>query len=353
MSTSDKLSSETKATPRCLVLGSGGGLDVVNASLLYFALESKGYSCALGAIRSMPVSSVEKPGSTFGVSGCVVTGASRLLGKGRFAEHLISNILDTPLYYLSTAKSRSDGSSKEEEEEKSSRVVDIPGLTSTMKELVETRGFTDVFFVDGGGDSLIFRTSDACSTTEPQDDIVFSGGDAFVHEATHVLGSSLPHVRLYQAIVAPGLDIGTDAFHSNISLLSARDPPAYFGRINFRSGEQDQLDLPGIDLTNATESACQNHKALCRAVLYLGEESTSGDKLQSKPKVKSHTASVVYHALHTDFGASTTVQKCRTYVRWEPRDESGPGVMVDQCSHPWMYFTDISVFHSIKLELNK
>ena len=60
----------------------------------------------------------------------------------------------------------------------------------------DTFGFTDIFFVDGGGDSLILRESDASRNGEPAKP--FQGGDADLLDAIH---STPIKANIYQGII--------------------------------------------------------------------------------------------------------------------------------------------------------
>jgi hypothetical protein len=96
--------------------------------------------------------------------------------------------------------------------------------------------YSHVFFIDGGGDSLILRTEDGPSNTSP-----FEGGDAQMLKALY----GVPN--LYQGIISVGLDIHESSFQNNIELLKQRG--GYYGRVNLRTGMKAPIRHSSLSLT--------------------------------------------------------------------------------------------------------
>ncbi|MBI2124511.1 hypothetical protein HYT92_01845, partial [Candidatus Pacearchaeota archaeon] len=88
---------------------------------------------------------------------------------------------------------------------------DTKRLRNAIKAAQAKYGFTDMFFVDGGGDSLILVKKDACENSQEKDP--FAGGDAKVLEALQGIKNA------YAAVIAAGLDISEERFQHNVSLL--------------------------------------------------------------------------------------------------------------------------------------
>lgn len=299
---------------KVLTSGLGGGLDIVNAFLLYAALENEGKEPVLGSIRPITPEQVF-PTVQFSESGCWVKGSSQISGyKGRCVEPKIAAALETDVLLFS----RREGSERE--------VEDLAKAIADVEPL-----FSDLFFVDGGGDSLILRKKDAIVESENKDP--FQGGDA-------VSLAALQHFpNAYLAVVSVGLDISEEAFARNTSLLSEKK--AYLGRINLVSQEKEGLGWEGLEkVIQFRPGFLDRYFALAEQVLVLKEED-----LKNPEKTKSHTAVVTYHALKGHFGLQ------RTFVRWEPSVGSQKGVIVKP-EHQWMYLFKASEIHTLKKELN-
>jgi hypothetical protein len=146
--------------------------------------------------------------------------------------------------------------------------------------LVDELGFNDVVFVDGGGDSLIVRSSDSPTGEDP-----FKGGDA------EMLAAMRGRKGIIQAIISVGLDIKEDKFFETVELLKARG--GYYGKVNLLTGEKSDFKLNHLfsfDGPHGIQSPWINkYFELCEKVLVLKEED-----LQDEGKMMSHTGVVTY-----------------------------------------------------------
>jgi hypothetical protein len=201
-----------------------------------------------------------------------------------------------------------------------------------------------ILFVDGGGDSLVLRSSDTNAGSEVESP--FDGGDAHVLAAIHQTAEVT--VPIILATMAVGLDIDAAAFQTNVQLLSERQ--AYFGRVNLVSGVAEPAEMTTTSgerdndgLTTLSELLCSvplddktvlaaaraRHAALAQRLLTLDEAQLSDAK-----RFRSHTAVVAYHALQAHDGLQ------RTFMPWEPTLADGRrGVLIDEPLQ-WCYFFD-------------
>ncbi|HLD04727.1 MAG TPA: DUF1152 domain-containing protein [Candidatus Nanoarchaeia archaeon] len=299
---------------KVLASGLGGGLDVVNALLIYAALENEGNEPVLGSIRPIVPEQVF-PRIQFSENGCWVDRDSRITGyNGRCVEPKIAAALGKDILLFSRRK--------ESERE-------VEGLAEAIADMEHL--FSDMFFVDGGGDSLILKKEDAIAESEYKDP--FQGEDAVS------LAALTQFPNAYLAVISVGLDISEEAFRRNVDLLSERG--AYFGRVNLVSGEKEGRSLEGLERVIQFQSGfLDRYFTLAEKILVLKEED-----IADPSKTKSHTAVVAYHALKGNFGLQ------RTFVRWEPTVDGQKGVLVNP-EHQWMYFFKASAVHPLKKELN-
>lgn len=172
--------------------------------------------------------------------------------------------------------------------------------------------------------------------------------------------------QIYQAVIAVGLDINPSAFKKNVELLKEACVHVYvvsywrsfcrggyYGRVNLRSGEQEEYKLNHLisfkqgyltDIASCTScspvplpsSFLDQYFALASQVLVLEESQLMhapkpGDVVHRLP---SHTATVTYHALRGEYG------KQRTFVPWEPVNETGERGVQVMPEHCWMYVDD-------------
>jgi len=296
-------------------VGLGGGLDIVNASLPYFACKRDSHSVVLGSTR--PPSQNHLSNITpFSDSGCFLTKDSVVNQKGRYIEPKIAEILDEQILFLSRQYNEKYDKKRLEE-----------AIIKAESEL----GITDIIFVDGGGDSLILRNGDASSYSETSDP--FSGGDAETMSAIYSVNCKSP---IYQAIISVGLDIDESAFQKNVDLLKERG--AYYGRVNLKTGKKEDYLLD--NLLSFQTGFLEDFFQLAEKVLVLKEED-----MKIKGKMKSHTATVTYHALKGNYGLR------RTYVPWEPVKNGVKGVEVKE-EHCWMYFFLAKEIEKLKRDLN-
>ncbi|MBI2102779.1 DUF1152 domain-containing protein [Candidatus Woesearchaeota archaeon] len=296
-----------------LVAGLGGGLDAVNASLLFYAAKGESKKVILGSSRTADLSRIDRH-SLLGESVTLINGDSHINSRGRYPEPRLAALLNEPILYFAR-----------EYDQKRDLSRMRTGIETARKQL----GIAEMIFVDGGGDSLVLRTGDAIAVSEEQDP--FAGGDA------DVLAGLAGLSQTYLGVVAVGLDVDERRFQENIALLAQRG--GYFGRVNLKTGDKEDYTLDHI--LSFEKGYLERYFELAENVLVLSERD------QNDPtKMKSHTAVVTYHAMKGNFGVQ------RTYVDWEPEVEGRRGVIV-KSEHCWMYFVDAGMIHPLKLELNK
>ena len=287
---------------KLLVSGLGGGLDVLNASLIYFASDD----ADLGTVRRSGIDKISDC-SRFSENGAWINGESSR--PGRFIENLIAEHTGRKLAYFSrNHKGKAD--------------------PNRLRDTIIALGHDQRIFVDGGGDSLILKEGDACEGSETSDP--FEGGDAETLEALSGLRNC------YLAIVSVGLDIDKYRFKSNVELMEREG--AYLGRINPVTSEKESFKLEG--LINFDKCSLERYFRLVEAVLVLDEID-----LNNPRKRMSHTATVTSHAMKGNFGTR------RTYTPWELSigDRKGTNVKPE---HRWIYFFDAGKLHEIKKKLN-
>jgi len=292
-------------------------LDIVNASLVYFGAKNEGHEVILGSTRPA-AQKVLKNIKSFAASGCIMTGESIVDMKGRYIEPTIANKMQEEILFFSR-----NYESK----------ADIPRLAEAFRKAVDQFGISDIIFVDGGGDSLILESEDASHGSETNDP--FKGGDAETMAAIHSLSDL--KCNIYHAAISIGLDINVEGFQKNVKKLAEKG--AYFGRVNMKTGEKDAYKLDHLIKFESTHK--DDFFALADKVLVLGEAD-----FNNKSKMKSHTATVTYHALKGNYGIQ------RTFVPWEPVTDGKPGVEVKP-EHCWMYFFDARAVEQLKIDLNK
>jgi hypothetical protein len=294
---------------KILTSGLGGGLDSLNASLLYYSLKPR-YKSMLGSVRPCSINLIENC-RQFSESGCLIDKNSKIKKVGRYCEPKISKYLNEEMVFFSTSENK-----------------DSALLKKAFLDFRDLNQMKYMFFVDGGGDSLIFRSEDACDESEETDP--FLGGDSICLKALDgIVGS-------YLAVVSVGLDIKSEYFMKNLDRLSALG--AYYGKVNLASGKTENFLLE--ELFDFKKENLEKYFDLAENILVLSEID-----LKNKNKTKSHTAVVTYHALMSNFGIK------RTYVDWEPKTDGKPGVLVKP-EHQWMYFFKADRLHKLKEELN-
>jgi len=296
---------------KLLACGLGGGLDILNASLVYFAAKQNGLDVSLGSIKTAGLSEI-KDHSPFADSGTILSRYS-IIPRKRYSEPRIAGLLEGIFYFGREYNHK----------------MEIKRLTQALRTAKRQSYFSNLFFIDGGGDSLILRKGDGIAEGEYDDP--FLGGDAQSLEAISYLDKAV------LGVIAVGLDVNTERFKENVRLLAERN--AYFGRVNLATKESEDYRLENVlDWRNINFG---DYFDLAQRILVLDEK----DQMDSK-KIKSHTSTVTYHALHGDYGLK------RTFVDWEPTVDGQKGVIVKP-EHCWMYFFDATKIHPLKLELNK
>eukprot|EP01120_Amphizonella_sp_Union-15-10_P005338 TRINITY_DN16092_c0_g1_i1.p1 TRINITY_DN16092_c0_g1~~TRINITY_DN16092_c0_g1_i1.p1 ORF type:complete len:306 (-),score=32.88 TRINITY_DN16092_c0_g1_i1:28-945(-) len=302
--------SETKL----LVCGLGGGLDIINASLLYFAAKSEGKPCLLGSSRPGPIKQV-KNHKPFHTHGTVLNGLSEIYCQGRYCEHIVTKVLGENTLFFSR---HNEGGSK---------YYDPKYLREAFLESIKEFGFTHIIFVDGGGDSLILKEND-WPKCDP-----FSGGDS------QVLSSIENIPNIYHAVISVGLDIIPQEFQNNLKLIASKG--GYYGRINLKTLEKENWKMDHIFQFNDNKFLDKYFQFVEKLVVVKPED------LKNKLKTKSHTATVTYHALKGNYGPQNT------FVPWGvnfPSGVKGADVKPDHC---WMYFFNPTIVEQVKRRLNE
>lgn len=299
---------------KILTSGLGGGLDIINASIINYALESEGDHAFLGSIKSAPVESIN--GNVIKHKNWAeINPQSEVQQLGRYVEPQVSSFLGKNVLLFS----QSNGPE---------------GLSLALTEARTTQDISHMLFIDGGGDSLIIKSSDASHDSETTDP--FKGGDA----------TSLAAIRnisnVYLGIISVGLDIRKEAFDENIERLKKMD--GYYGRVNLATGEKKDYRLEHI--LGFNRNFLPKYFALAENILVLGEEDLAPRGFTKNGKTLSHTAVVTYHALKGNFGHQ------RTYVPWEPTTTAGDKGVIVTPEHQWMYFVAPDKVEQLKRELN-
>ncbi len=359
-----------KVMKRTLIAGLGGGLDVVNASLLYFLLENflpNQLQLLLGSVRPLcceafcqsstsdetfvwqhkPSSIVIQPTPSLSNFKFQSNLFAQSHSPSRYAETQLSSLLHLPIYYFS----------RQERLLQDQQHIPEKVRKQQLGQAFDSLHLDLPIFVDGGGDSLVVKPQDAnqgSETTNP-----FEGGDAFLMDCIF----NFSRQDAIQAVISVGLDVNPQEFQNNLDLLQQESIDGYFGKVNMRTLEihlQSQTKHPmgqmliehilkpiqkqmkeqhGKDLL---DQFLQKYFALCESILVLTPQDLQNQ--DSNKKYLSHTATVTYHALKGNFGIR------RSFVPWEPilnKDTNERGVDVKE-EHCWMYFVSVNAVESLK-----
>jgi len=243
-----------------LCCGLGGGLDVVNASILYFLAKKDSDSfdkSLLGSTRPASLDDIEnhKP---FAPHGTILSSTSKIKSSGRYAECYLSKLLNENIYYFTRTASK--GKSKA----KSKR---IKALSDAYSAVIKSESLTHMFFVDGGGDSLILENDDGISTSEDLDP--FKGGDAEALEAIYNVKENIP---IFLVIISMGLDIHSEKFFKNIQHIKKKN--GYYGRINLFDFRKEELRIEEEKILqfNNNKAFLDDYFHLCEDILILKPE---------------------------------------------------------------------------------
>jgi len=279
-----------------LICGLGGGLDVLNCLPLYYKFrDDENYNAVhLGSIRPAPQSSIENEIGKYHDQATCVDNTSNITYKGRYAEPFIADVLEDVIVMFS----RIDAKGK----------YNVGGLTDAIQSVIEEEHIDEVYFVDGGGDSMTLKPTDIIGESQSKD--VFKGGDAFALEAIQDIPSTL-------CVTAVGLDVDREGFLHRLTELTEYD--IYLGSQNLR-------ELPEIYM----------YIDAANKILY---RNPGDDKLG---KYKSHTGSVLYCSIRKDWGVK------RTYVQWEGEVDGEKGVLV-RPDHAMMYMFKANKIHQLKI----
>jgi len=286
----------------------------MNASLLYYVAKNEGLEAVIGSTRPVSLQDIDDH-QPFADCGTLIKATSRVNSRGRYSEPRVAEELREEVVYFSR-------------EFKGKK--DRKRFGEAIKVAQQKFGFTDIFFIDGGGDSLIIKPEDFLKHGKESDP--FKGGDADLLAALH---ESKITGNIYQGVIAVGLDIDETAFQENIELLSKRG--GYYGRVNLRTGEKQFYRLD--HLFQCKEGFLQPYFNLADKILAYNESD-----LKNKRKNVSHTGTVTFRALKGEFGLQ------RTYVPWEPNINGEKGIQVKP-EHCWMYIVDPREVEKLKIEL--
>lgn len=297
-----------------LFSGCGGGADMINAYLVSCLFKGPMDYTSLGSVRPIEPNQMDEKKSRFADAGFIVTKETNFTYPGRCFEPLVCQELDCGIELFST---------KADEKKR------IEKLRSAISFASEYKNF--LFFVDGGGDSLILEPTDGNKSTQDTDPFV--GTDAELLEAVSGIDNA------YLVVVSPGIDIDYNKFEKNIELMKEID--AYCGAINPLTGETKDL-APEIDLYFSTKfipAKITKYQKLVKNVLVLDEK----DLTEEKKKLPSMTATVTY----STFFGSPDVERVKTYVKWEPKD----GVVLQRDHFPWIHFFKAGGIYDLKKQL--
>jgi len=281
-----------------LICGLGGGLDVLNCLPLYYKFKANANyeSVYLGSIRPAPQSSVSNSleWNMYHEQATTIDEFTTINFRGRYAEPFIAHYLEDIIILFSRTNKKGEHS--------------VGGLTDAISSVIEADNIDEVYFVDGGGDSMTLKPEDIIGISQSKD--VFKGGDAFALEAIQHIPSTL-------CVASVGLDVNRQGFIDRLDELTSYD--IYEGSINLRT-------LPEID----------KYVKAADEILY---RKPGDDKLG---KYKSHTGSVLYCSVTKDWGVK------RTYVGWEGEVDGEKGVMV-RPDHAMMYMFKANKIHQLKI----
>lgn len=299
-----------------LICGLGGGLDVVNCLPFKFILElNEDQNVFLGSIRPLKYKdhfNLNPNNSSLIYKQCYTINENTVMPKtNRWVDPALARLLNNEVYVFS----RNAISGKESSE----------GLAETFDEFCNDMEIDRIVFVDGGGDSMILTEEDSIDDIHPDP---FKGGDAFALEAISKMKFE-GYISLIT--VATGLDINYARFKENLKILKNED--IFLGWTDILKREMSK-DAEGVA---ELKTAINKYKEIAEKILYLDESDPN--------RVKSHTATVLYHSINEDFGVK------RTYVGWEKSVNGQPGVEVLK-HHAFAYEFDAKKIHAYKLKIN-
>ena len=292
---------------RILLVGAGGGLDIINCLPYYCIFKEHGHDVLLASIRPVRqkhILPLKNNGSYQQITAVDINSifqkedGKRI--KGRYVENKLAGILNQFVYIFS----RPDNNGK----------YDSANLAKELDDFIANGAIDECIFVDGGGDSLILTPEDAIK--ESQEVNPFKGGDAFALEVIHNMKTK---VDLLWYVVACGLDINFNRFCHNLSML--KNLGIYFGTFDLNSPEEPESNWVAT------------YKGLAEQILKL-------DKNQ-EDNTPSKTATVLYHAICGNLGLK------HTFVDWDKT-----GIVVEERHSETFVFNPRSI-HSLKLKLNE
>jgi len=305
----------TAGKTNMLIAGLGGGLDVVNATSMYFMAKAQGIDATLGSIKSQSIEQIVG-GTRVHDSAAWIHPDSSFADLGprrRYCEAQLARVLGESILYF--GQRVGDG-------------YNIGSLRGAIKRAAQQYGFTHMLFVDCGGDSLTFLPSDATEYSGTSDPFV--GGDARSLEAL----SGVANAHL--GVAAMGLDVDKSGAQANLRYLSIRNQT--LGKLDLRfgeSGETREYRFP-IDF-NA--QGIQEYLNVVESIVKLKPE----DEHDSK-KFVSLTAPVLYHAIRGNYGPQYTA------ARWA---QGQSGTVDVELSYAQMHIMCADKLHDIKSEINR
>lgn len=296
---------------KTLLIGAGGGLDIANCLPFYYIWSELGNDVTLASIRPVKQNNIV-PSDAY-LRGCgftqitAITPETVIQKKGRYAEPRITKVLNVPYTYI---LSRPDENGK----------YNTENLAAELSKFIVDFKFDSVFFVDGGGDSMILTPEDAMEGSQEKNPL--KGGDAFALEMISKLDIS-ETIDLKWMVVAAGLDVNLERFVKNLSFLS--NESIYVGSYDLR-----HLDFP-------VHRWLENYTNAAEKILKLRHDSDG---------IPSKTATTLYHSICGNYGVQST------FVDWEGTVDGKKGVLITP-EQTIVYGFNPKNIHALKLRLNE
>lgn len=276
--------------------GLGGGLDIVNTIPLYYLYKDE-YDITFGSIRPANPNDVH-PCEVFDNCKQIfkVFSNSIIKRRGRYFENKFAELFPNNDVYILSRNLNGRYNDK--------------NLNAEFKKFIAAKGFDEILFVDGGGDSLILTENDASENSQSFDP--FSGGDSFGLKMLNDIPSKL-------VVVASGIDININRFKLNINYLKQLN-------MFYDSYRLDERMKPYL---NEYNEIIRNHIQL---------------KVDDTNKTKSKTATALYYALNNDYGLKPT------FVSWDKNSDGSYGVNVNE-EMTYVYIVQANGIHDIKTKI--
>ncbi|HLP79404.1 MAG TPA: DUF1152 domain-containing protein [Acidobacteriota bacterium] len=302
---------------KTLIAGLGGGLDIVNASALYFLAKAAGEDVYLGAIKSKCLDEIV--GKTkIHPQAALIGPKTRFSRGGRYAEAHVADYLQrnvderAQVFYFA---------------QKDANGVNVAGLHDALMYTKQRYDFDQMIFVDCGGDSLTFVKEDAVAhaqTTDP-----FQGGDAVSLEALAAITGT------YLAVAAIGLDVDKQRAMDNLRLLDSKD--SYVGALHLQTADVCTKIPVKVDITGI-----RHYCRLVEEIAALATPATPNTDTTQK-KFSSLTAPVLYHSICGNYGEQYTA------ANWA---QARAGTVCVEPDYAIMQIVKADGIHKLKKQLN-